>query len=156
MLMSRQCGLSLIEAMVALLVISIGLLGIASLQATSMKQSGSSLNHSRAVWLAYDMADRIRVNEAAFATYAGLDTETDYQQDCVTTACNAAQMVTADAEEWSESLQGLPAGRGMITGDADQLVVAVMWDDESTGARGTACGPDPEIDLTCYTITLLP
>jgi type IV pilus assembly protein PilV len=156
MLIRRQRGLTLIESMVALMVISIGLLGIASLQGTSMRQTASSLNHSKAVWFAYDMADRIRVNTAGAANYAGIDTETEYQQDCKSAACSAAQMVTADAAAWSRNLQGLPAGRGMIVGNASRLILTVMWDDESTGARGTDCGPDPEVDLTCYRITLLP
>ena len=156
MLTRKQRGFSLMETMVALLVISIGLLGIASLQGTSMKQTASSLNHSQAVWIAYDMADRIRVNPAGAADYAGIDTETGYQQNCMSSECSAAQMATADAADWAQSLQGLPAGRGMITGDASRLTVTVMWDDESTGARGTGCGPDPEVDLTCYTVVLLP
>jgi len=156
MLRRTQRGLSLIESMVALLVISIGILGIASLQAASMKQSASSLNHSQAVWIAYDMTDRIRVNLAGAADYAGIDTDTAYQQDCKAADCSASQMATADAADWAQSLQSLPAGRGLITGDADQLVLTVMWDDEGTGATGTGCGPDPEVDLTCYRVILLP
>lgn len=156
MLMSKQRGLSLIESMVAVLVISIGILGIASLQGVSMNQTSSALNHSQAVWVTYDMADRIRVNIAGATDYAGIDTETDYQQDCTATDCSAAQMAIADAAEWAASLQRMPAGRGMITGDANRLTLTVMWDDEGTGARGTGCGADPEIDLTCYRIILLP
>ena len=55
--------------MVALLVISIGLLGIAALQITAMNQNPSSLNHSQAVWIAYNMSDRIRANLPEFANY---------------------------------------------------------------------------------------
>ena len=48
-----QKGVTLIEAMIALLVISVGLLGIASLQITAMSQNTSALNHNKAVWIAY-------------------------------------------------------------------------------------------------------
>ena len=58
----HQRGLSLVESMIALLVISIGLLGIASLQITAMKLNNSALHHSQSVWIAYNIADRIRAN----------------------------------------------------------------------------------------------
>jgi hypothetical protein len=48
----------------------------------------------------------------------------------------------------------LPGGRGIITNNADGLLVTVMWDDDGTGANGTNCGPDPEVDLTCYTLAV--
>ena len=38
--------------------------------------------------------------------------------------------------------------------NADGLLVTVMWDDDGTGANGTNCGPDPEVDLTCYTLAV--
>ena len=151
-----QRGVSLVESMIALLVISVGLLGIAALQITAMKQNSSALNHSQAVWVGYNMADRIRANHDQFDRYAGIDTNKAYTQDCSNGPCNAQQMVTSDAVDWSTIVQNLPAGRGMIISPvANALVVAVMWDDEGTGATGTNCGNNPEVDLTCYTVTLL-
>jgi type IV pilus assembly protein PilV len=151
----RQAGVTLIESMVALLVVSIGLLGIAALQITAMKQNALALNHSQAVWIGYSMADRIRANVSQFSNYAGIDTDTGYSQDCMGAACNNTQMVTADAADWSTHVQNLPSGRGVITGDASRLAVSVMWDDEGAGATGTNCGNDPQVDLTCYTVTLV-
>ena len=152
---SRQRGVSLVESMVALLVISIGLLGIAALQITSMKQNASALQHSQAVWISYNMADRIRANITQFANYAGVDTSTTYSQDCMSSRCTNPQMITADAQEWATEVQNLPGGRGTVTGNAAQLVIAVMWDEEGTGATGTGCGNNPDVDLTCYTVTLV-
>jgi type IV pilus assembly protein PilV len=155
MLNDMQKGFTLIEAMVAVLVITIAILGIALLQVTSMKQNASALNHSQAVWLSYDMADRIRANVSQFANYAGIDTDSSYSQDCMSASCNNTQMINADAADWSSGLADLPSGRGLITGDATQLVITVMWDDEGTGATGTDCSNDPDVDLTCYTVTLI-
>jgi type IV pilus assembly protein PilV len=155
MLGNRQQGVSLIESMVALVVISIGLLGIASLQIVAMKQNATALNHSQAVLMSYNMADRVRANISQFANYAGIDTSKSYSRDCMGSACNTSQMVTADAEDWSTQVQNLPGGRGIITGDATQLAITVMWDDDGTGATGTACGNDPKVDLSCYTATLV-
>ncbi len=141
--------------MIALLVISIGLLGIASLQLTAMNQNASSLNHSQAVWIAYNMSDRIRANISQFDNYNGIDTTNNYAQDCMAPAtCSNAQMRESDAADWSTMIANLPGGRGIITNNADGLLVTVMWDDEGTGANGTNCGPDPDIDLTCYTLAV--
>jgi type IV pilus assembly protein PilV len=152
---SRQAGLTLIEALVALVVISIGLLGIAGLQLASMKQNSSALQHSKAVWAGYSMADRIRSNFANFADYTGIDTDLSYSQDCTGGPCNNNELVTADAAEWTVKVQDLPAGRGTVTGNAARLVVTVMWDDEGTGATGTNCSGDADVDLACYSITLV-
>ena len=152
---NRQRGVSLVESMIALLVISVGLLGIAALQITSMKQNNSALQHSQAVWIGYNIADRIRANYGQFVNYAGIDTSIGYTQDCSTGSCTNAQMIVADAADWSTEVQNLPAGRGTITGNATSLLIRVMWDDEGTGATGTACGSNPAIDLSCYTVTLV-
>ncbi len=152
-----QQGVTLVESMIALLVISIGLLGIASLQITAMSQNASSLNHSQAVWYAYNMSDRIRANISQFANYDGIDTSNTYSQDCMSAACTNAQMLTADAADWSTMTGNLPGGRGIIAITADGLLaVSVMWDDEGTGATGVNCGTDPNVDLTCYTLVVAP
>ena len=151
----KQLGLTLVESLIALLVISIGLLGIAALQISSMQQNASALNHSQAVWIAYNMADRIRANITQFGNYAGIDTDTGYSEDCMTGTSNTNQMITADAADWTTHVQNLPNGRGMVTGDPTRLVISVMWDDEGTGATGTGCDPINSNDLTCYTVTMI-
>ena len=152
---NRQRGVSLVESMIALLVISIGLLGIAALQITSMKQNNSALHHSQAVWIGYNIADRIRSNFGQFANYAGIDTNIGYSQDCSTGACTAAQMILSDAADWAAEIQNLPSGRGTIDSPiASQLRIRVMWDDEGAGGTNINCGSDPAVDLTCYTVTL--
>ncbi len=149
-----QQGITLVEAMIALLVISVGLLGIASLQLTAMNQNTSSLNHSQAVWYAYNMSDRIRANITQFNGYNGIDTTNGYSQDCITANCSDAQMRTADAADWSAMVSNLPAGRGVINLGNDGLEITVMWDDDGTGATGTGCDPTNTSDLTCYRLVV--
>ena len=149
-----QTGVSLIESMIALLVVSIGLLGIAALQITAMNQNASSLNHSQAVWMAYNLSDRIRSNLPQFANYNGIDTNNSYTQDCMAAACNAGQMMTADAADLKTMVGSLPAGRGIIAGNANLLTISVMWDDDGTGVTGTGCDPTDANDLTCYTLVV--
>ena len=154
----QQQGVTLIESMIALLVISVGLLGIAALQLTSMKQNSSALQNSKAVWIAYNMADRVRANLNEFENYDDIDvgagSNKEYDRNCTTNECTSSQLIVSDAREWWDDVSALPSGRGMIDGDATELTISVMWDDEGTGATGTDCGNDPEVDLTCYTVTL--
>lgn len=154
----HQRGVTLIESMIALLVISVGLLGIAALQLTSMKQNNSALQNSKAVWIAHNMADRIRANQPEFGNYDGIDvgagSGNTYDRDCSSLPCSSGQLITSDAQEWGLDLSVLPRGRGIIDGNNTTLTVTVMWDDEGTGATGTNCGNDPEVDLSCYRVTL--
>jgi len=65
----RSSGFSLVEALVALLVLSIGLLGIAGLFVESVRNSRAALLRTQAINLVGDMADRIRANATARAAY---------------------------------------------------------------------------------------
>ena len=151
---NKQRGVTLVEAMIALLVISVGLLGIASLQITAMNQNASAMNHSLAVWYAYNMSDRIRANPTAFNSYNGIDTDTGYSQSCTGGPCSDVQMAEADAADWATMVDRLPNGRGMVNANVDGLVVTVMWDDDGTGAGGTDCSGNTAIDLTCYRLSV--
>lgn len=58
-------GLTLVEILVALLVLSIGLLGLAALQTTSLRFNTSAYYRTQATALAYDLSDRMRANRQA-------------------------------------------------------------------------------------------
>jgi type IV pilus assembly protein PilV len=150
-----QQGVTLIEAMIALLVISVGLLGIASLQITAMSQNASSLNHSQAVWMAYNMSDRIRANSGQFNTYNGEDTASSTPRDCESLSCSAVDMVEADIADWKAMVENLPNGRGIIGSNADGLLISVMWDDDGS-QTDLGCDPTDAADLTCYTLAVAP
>ena len=153
---NNQNGMSLIEAMVALVVISVGLLGIAALQIVALQQNASSQWHSQAVWFSYEMTDRIMANNSVFNAYSGIDTLGSYAQDCQAATCTANQMITADAQDWQQRINNLPSGQGLIESNVNnELIIKVMWDDEGTGATGTNCSANKQNDLTCYTVTII-
>src|SRR5262245_887446 len=65
----RQRGISIVEALVALVVIAVGMLGIAGLYLTSLQSSRSAKLRAQAVQLAGSIADRIRANREAVTAY---------------------------------------------------------------------------------------
>jgi len=79
----NQKGLGLIEVLVALVVVSFGVLGMASLQLTGMKHSSGGFNRSKALLYAQSMATRIRLNPVAveladpLTGYAGYDSASE-------------------------------------------------------------------------------
>ena len=149
----QQAGFGLIESLVALLVISIGLLGIAALQITSLKQNASAQWHSQAVWYSYEMTDRIVANKNAFDNYDQIDTNGDYDMNCQANPCTPAQIVTSDAQDWKRMVDNLPGGRGVIASSGpNSLTISIMWDE---GLEQSNCvnGEPAASGMTCYTVT---
>ena len=69
---ARIRGFTLVEVLVALVVLAVGMLGIAGLYVESLRAGRTSIFRTTAVYLAADMADRIRANPQASADYAGI------------------------------------------------------------------------------------
>jgi len=152
--MRRQLGFNLIEALIALLVISVGLLGMAALQATSLKQNQSAYQRSQATLLAYDIVDRIRANEGAltgyFAASGAENAACVSYSGAASGTCSALNMASHDVWEWQQSLaRELTSGGGRVCRDStassavsaagspdcggatsDPIVVYVWWNDE--------------------------
>jgi type IV pilus assembly protein PilV len=105
----RQAGFSLVEVLIALVIMSVGMLGIAGLYVQSLQAGRTSMFRHHAVTLASDVADRIRANPLAGIAYidpVGAD------NNCVGGAlCTAAQMAANDVFLWKEQAQDtLPGG----------------------------------------------
>ena len=75
----RQQGVGLIEVLVALVVVSFGVLGMAGLQLTGMKHSTNGFNRSKALMLTENMATRMRINNAGVlnGAYDGFDSSVE-------------------------------------------------------------------------------
>jgi type IV pilus assembly protein PilV len=123
-------GFSLVEVLIALIIMSVGMLGIAGLYVHSMQAGRTSLFRHHAVTLAGDVADRIRANPLGGAAYAGAGAD----NDCVAGGinCSAAEMASHDVWLWLEQAEAtLPDGAVAVEYD-DALVpstyeVTVTW-----------------------------
>lgn len=155
-------GFSMIEVLVTLFILSVGLLGVAGLQATSLRFNQNSYYKSQAVVLATDIVDRIRANKTGADTnlYIGFLADTSISsltKDCFNVTCTTAEMALYDIEAWALTLQSvLPAGQGRVVGNSVTNVysITIMWDGARNGATGTACNDSNTNDLKCYQVSV--
>jgi type IV pilus assembly protein PilV len=117
----RQRGVSLIEVLVAVVVLSLGLLAMAGLQLSGLRASQGGLLRSTAAQLASDMAERMRSNFGEAKNYA-------LPLGGAPGACNA--VCVADLNDWLQRVSALPAGDGSVEQLATGVVrITVQWDD---------------------------
>jgi type IV pilus assembly protein PilV len=154
----RHGGFTLLEVMIALLVLSIGLLGLAALQTTGLRTSQMADLQTRAVQATADMVERMRANAAG--TTAGQYDITRSRSPRHTTTNGRALI---DLTDWRASLARLPDGQGEITscwsctGSAAGMtrVVTVWWNAARDPAiHGFNCPPLSAVDLRCFRLVM--
>jgi type IV pilus assembly protein PilV len=130
-----QIGMTLIEVLVAVLILAVGLLGAVMLQLNALKYTDSSRMTSQASFIAYDMLDRIRANSGA-----------DYslRRGARAPASTATTSVRdVDQRDFEANISGLAgeSGKGSVAVSADEVTVSISWDDSrganTPGARET-------------------
>jgi type IV pilus assembly protein PilV len=137
--MKINAGFTLIEVLIAVLVLGLGLLGLASLQATGLSNNQGAYNRSQAAQLAYDITDRMRTNRSATGNYLNgfmaplAATCRSGGQPCAdcgsaTNMCNPAQLAQKDLYDWNSALTTtLPSGAGNISRAGAIYTVTVSW-----------------------------
>jgi len=117
-----QRGTTLIETLVALVVLSVGLLGIAALQMTSLRNNRGAHLRSQAQVLAYDIADRMRANRNAAQANAYLTT--------LAAGPTGTGLVLTDLQAWKGTLaEALPGGQGEIVRVGEMFRITIQWTD---------------------------
>lgn len=131
-------GFTLIEVLIAMLVLAVGLLGLAGLQAKSLSNTQSTYSRSLATELAYDLADRMRANKKplGLAIYTSmLPTAALAQANCVSvsTFCPSDVMAENDLYQWNLAVTTiLPSSSGTIAVAASVYTITVSWNDGAT------------------------
>lgn len=134
-------GFTLIEVLVAMLIMSFGLLGVASLVVTSLRYHQTAGQRAVATQLAVDMADRMRANTwsvigangARLTTYMTSTVNfTASRPTC--TSCSSADIAAQDFFDWSDAVKStLPGGQGLVrwspVGNANQIQVVLAWNE---------------------------
>ena len=156
-----QAGTTLLEVLVAMLVLSIGLLGIAGLSAASLRYSQGGWARASISSGLSDLADRVRANPTA-AVDAYVFDATNYANqrsalasgtvaintDCMATTCTAAELADFHLTEWRIGLNRSMPGSGVwVSGERDLGYQAtVMWFDKTFV---TADGVTLDASATC-------
>ena len=107
-------GFTLVETMVALVVLAVGMLGIAGLYVTTLRSGGGAIYRMQAVSLAADLADRIRANRGANVAYAGAAADNNCY-GAASVNCAPALMAANDLFVWQQQIAAiLPGGNGVV------------------------------------------
>ena len=145
--LNKQRGVTIIEVLVAMLILAVGLLGMASMQVRAVSDTSNSSFRSIAIFYANDMADRIRSNPVGERGNLYNDESGGaVKASCLTVAgCDSSDMAANDKFEWLTNVaQALPAGTGEITKNGNVYTVTVSWNsrvqavDENDVEIGTA------------------
>ena len=141
----RQRGFSLLEVLVTVVILSIGMLGVAAVLVTVHKANASSYLRQQAVQQAYDILDRMRANrsvalqgsyDVALNTVPGTPSV-----NCNSGSCSPAQLASYDKWQWRTDIaNNLPSGTGSVVAASfgtapnvsTQVTVVVQWSDTPT------------------------
>jgi len=108
----KMTGMGMVEVLVALVILSVGMLGTATLYVTSMQAKTTALSRMQAINLATDIADRIRANRTVSASYAiaSATAAAAPSVNCIqkisvaAVTCTPAQMALADLFAWDANV----------------------------------------------------
>lgn len=138
----RLGGFTMVEVLVGLVVLAVGMLGIASLLVTSLNSAGAAVARMQAVNLATDIADRIRANRRAGSAYAAAGAS----NGCVgagAVSCTPAQMAANDIYLWQRRLTSAFGGAGatgtitFTAGNPASYTIVVGWTDKGVAQQYT-------------------
>ena len=158
----RQRGVTLLESMIAIVLVALGVLGILGVQLRTLADTQTSVRRSQAIRLIEDLSERMKANPSALApqvigSYAvGWDAVTGTVPNCAS-GCSPAEMARADVAQWKATVAStLPLGDASVfavaaTGGNNtrtQLGVMVSWrenererEDDKAGERAAYKAP---------------
>jgi type IV pilus assembly protein PilV len=129
-------GFTLIESLIALAVLSVGLLGAAVMLLESLRTQSDSLRRAAAGSLLRDMADRIRANSGAGASYGAQPSGA--ADACDSSGCDVTQLAAADLARFEQQARASLPGeiRAAVEfvpaiGPAalDRFIISLRWRD---------------------------
>lgn len=145
--MKQKLGFSLLEVLVALVILAIGMLGVAHILLIAHKSNTSNYMKQHAIQTAYNMLDKVRANRQAaingnysvnnIVANGAPNVPGAPSTNCNTSICSSSDMASYDTWYWlSNDLVKLPNGCGSVTtapsGISTLVTVTVQWDDSAT------------------------
>lgn len=180
MTLRREYGFNLIEVLIATVVLTLGLLGVAAMQLTGMRNTQGSYYRSQATTIMNDLAERIYANTSGAINYNRFDTATSCNLPAVRcamtsataiNACTPAQMAAEDLYVTGCSSGGavglLPSGSlqaacidnasGVITDCANglRIRITVNWQERGTVVQSASAGAMDAANLENQSISMV-
>ena len=129
-------GFTMVESLVALVVLCVGMLGIAGLYVITLRSSASAVSRMHAVNLAADLADRIRANRNAPSNYNIAPANNSCYGGAVgAVSCTPDQLAANDLLLWQQQIAAVwPGGSGVgavtyTPGPPGNYLITVSWND---------------------------
>jgi type IV pilus assembly protein PilV len=154
-----QNGATMIEVLVAILIFSIGLLGVATTQTMGLTTTQSALHRSYAAHLSYELIDIIRSNPTASEdgvfdsiSIDNTDSTLSYTAtnacDSETSNCTTTEMATALLADWETSIDDLLPGSKatVVSTDSESFQLTISWPDFRNNSDRPDSDGDGEID----------
>jgi len=148
-----QRGAGLIESLISIFVVSIGFLGFATLQISGLVATNESMFRTKATYLSYQMADRVRANMPGMQVGAYNDLEGSVlAPGCISVSCTPSEVAQSDFADWTAAVASLlPSGSGVVCVDSTPddgtpdapacdgtgtvLAIKVWWSEKGTQHR---------------------
>ena len=146
-LLQPQRGITLLESLVAIVVMALGILGILGVQMRTLSDTQTGVRRAQAIRLIEDMGERMKANPSALAnlsSYVSNFAASPTVPSCAS-GCTAATLATYDVAVWKRTVrESLPLGKASIfvaPGEADgnrrQLGVIVAWRENERDGMST-------------------
>ena len=148
-------GDTMIEVLVTVLILAVGVLGVAAMQVTTYQNLSASHSASVAALVAKDFAERMRSNgtEVLLDTYNHADDPGTAFTNCADQVCTPSQLAGYDIGSWwLEMGANLPLAKGQVAriGTTRTFTLTVRWDEDRSGSTLTNCPKQSAADLECY------
>ncbi|MBT4162159.1 MAG: type IV pilus modification protein PilV [Gammaproteobacteria bacterium] len=153
MLMRRQSGFSMIELLISVVIMSIGVLGMAGLQIISMQQNRSALLQGEATLRSNDILDRIRANPSSNYSIA-LNTTPSVTTDCVGNTCSESEMMDYDIAQWQCSINSNDASGDPYTVCANFGITGALPGGHCASATSACAGGSIALTSGVYDVTI--
>lgn len=123
----HQNGFSLLEVLIALLILAVGVLGAVPMQTQALRFSASAADRTQASFIAYDLLDRLRANPTELAHYA-ISVGAGCRADA---APAAASILATDLADFTHAVSCLlPDGEGVVSISGQHATVSLSWSEQ--------------------------
>ena len=164
----RQRGISLIESLVAIVVMALGILGILGVQMRTLTDTSTTVRRAQAIRLIEDLSERMKVSPNALLSIKSY--ESGYSKkssdltasNCASATCTPAEQAAYDLKQWKTTVeQALPGGQASIflapgeTVEANrrQLGIMIAWRENERDTSTGSGGYKDDIDATKFRAT---